>query len=115
MICLELYTFSKEKKKLSKRYASLEDDLRILLGAIEKLPEGNKSKHWDLLHSSANGQIKVMKVRLSCRSLKGQDRLRVIYGVRYGGVETQIDLLELYFKGEKEREDQSRINNYLSL
>jgi hypothetical protein len=52
--------------------------------------------------------------RLACRSLggsAGQSRLRIIYA--YIEKNRRIEFIEIYFKGEQENEDQSRIKRYL--
>lgn len=103
--------FRRSVKRFQKRFASLEGDLANLLKVIGAIPLGNGSKHWDILHASSDGLVKIIKVRLSCRSLKGQDRFRVIYG--YQTDRKQIDLIELYLKGEQDRESQALIDEYL--
>jgi len=47
---------------------------------------------------------------LACKYLRNSS-LRVIYA--YFIHERRVDFIELYFKGDKEREDGARINRYL--
>ena len=52
----------------------------------------------------------IVKARLACRYLRNSS-LRVIYA--YFIHERRVDFIELYFKGDKEREDGAGINRYL--
>ena len=52
----------------------------------------------------------IVKARLACKYLRNSS-LRVIYA--YFIHERRVDFIELYFKGDKEREDGARINRYL--
>jgi hypothetical protein len=49
---------------------------------------------------------------LFCRYLKGA-ALRIVYA--YHAAHTRVDFIEIYFKGDKENEDQERIKNYLDI
>lgn len=90
-------------------------DVSKLERVLEKLPCGTGGRHWNKLHASPDGSILIYKVRLACVSLRGQSPLRVIYACRLeGDTVVRVDLIELYYKGEKESEDQGRINEYLS-
>ena len=48
---------------------------------------------------------------MSCAYLR-RDTLRVIYA--YLPVQNQIEFIEIYFKGDKENENQKRIKDYLN-
>ena len=54
---------------------------------------------------------KIFKTKkFACRSLKGkgvQSGIRVIYG--YSEEEDRIELIEIYYKGDKDNEDRGRI------
>lgn len=100
--------FAKELKKLKKKYRTLEADLAVLKKAINVTPTGNDTKHWNILHQ--NDALYIVKVRLMCRALKGAS-MRVIYV--YNGNYTEILFIELYFKGDKDTEDWSRIKTYM--
>ena len=90
-------------------------DVSKLERVLEKLPCGTGGRHWNKLHASPDGSILIYKVRLACASLRGQSLLRVIYACRLeNGSVTGVDLIELYYKGEKENEDQGRIEDYLA-
>lgn len=104
----ELNKFSKELKRLRKKYKSLPDDLKEFQAVISITPLGN-SKHFNVITQTEN--LHIIKARLFCRYLKGSS-LRVIYS--YSEREQQIIFVEVYFKGDKENEDRSRIKEHLS-
>lgn len=99
--------FSKDFKRLSKKYKSLPDDLLEFKKVVTALPLGS-GKHFVILQNLE--QIKIMKARLFCRYLRGTS-LRIIYA--YREAETTIDFIELYFKGEQVNEDRGRIKSFL--
>ena len=106
--------FSRELKRLSKRYRSFSSDLEKLEQVLMALPRGTGGKHWNRLHSSSDGSVIVFKVRLACKSLQGQSLLRVIYACQMeDNVVVRIDLIELYYKGEQTSENKGRIEEYL--
>lgn len=100
--------FSKDFKRLSKKYKSLPDDLLEFKKIITELPLGS-GKHFVVLHSQE--KVKIVKARFFCRYLRGAS-LRIIYA--YRDTESIIDFIELYFKGEQENENRGLINNFLS-
>ncbi len=104
----ELPEFSRELKRLQKKYRSLHSDLEEFKKYLQEVPEGNDSKHWNCLHR--NGRVCVYKVRLTCAYLN-ESTMRVIYGFYL--LENRIDLIEIYYKGEKENEDRERIKTWL--
>lgn len=108
MMCYEkLTTFEKEFKRLFKKYRSLNKDLEIFKDALNIFPTG-QSNNSEIVHDGGN--LKIIKSRLFCRYLKGST-LRLIYA--YHKLENKICFLEIYYKGDKENEDRSRIKEYL--
>lgn len=103
----ELTAFSKEFKRLQKKYTSLSEDLDEFKRVIEVAPLGT-SKHFNVV--TKNEQCVVVKARFFCRYLKGSS-LRIIYGCKKSSA--SIDFIEIYFKGDKENEDRDRIDEYL--
>jgi len=112
-----LSEFEKDLKKLLKKFRTLEDDLQTFiqkqLNLYHKLHIDNKG----IFPISDLGIIypKIFKAKkFACRSLKGKgvtSGIRVIYA--YFSQEDVIELIEIYFKGEKENEDRNRIlKNY---
>ncbi len=110
--------FSKDFKRLSKKYKSLPDDLFEFKKVISELPLGS-GKHFTILYN--HDQLKILKARLFCRYLKGAS-LRIIYAynaryighpARYRESITTIDFIELYFKGEQVNENKKRIKDFV--
>jgi hypothetical protein len=108
--------FEKDIKKLLKRFKTLEDDLAIFikneLNLYHKLKIDNKG-----VFQVPNLKIKGPKIykakKFACRSLKGkgvQSGIRVIYA--HFEEKDKIELIEIYYKGDKENEDGERILKY---
>lgn len=105
--------FEKDIKRLLKRFKTLEDDLIIFiekeLNLYHKLKIDNKG-----IFQIPGLQIENPKIykakKFACRSLKGkgvQSGIRVIYA--HFEAEDKIELIEIYYKGDKENEDRERI------
>ena len=103
----ETNEFSKDFKRLSKKYRSLPDDLLEFKKIVSEIHLGS-GKHFVVLHE--NEEVKILKARLFCKYLRGAS-LRIIYA--YIEASTAIRFIELYFKGEQVNEDKSRINEFL--
>lgn len=99
--------FTKEFKRLAKKYRSLPNDLDEFKRVVVVAPLGN-SKHFNIITKTE--QCTIVKARLFCRYLKGTS-LRIIYAFHYQSC--KIDFIEIYFKGDKEGEDRERIKEYL--
>ncbi|MCK4306956.1 hypothetical protein KAW50_01870 [candidate division WOR-3 bacterium] len=108
--------FEKDIKKLLKRFRTLEDDLKTFiekeLNLYHKLKIDNRG-----VFRIPGLQIEGPKIykakKFACRSLKGKGSrsgIRVIYA--YFEEEDRIELIEIYYKGNKENEDRERILNY---
>lgn len=104
----ETSAFSKDIKRLSKKYRSLPEDLLEFKKVVAAVPCGN-SKHFVALHQKEN--LSIIKARLFCKYLK-RNSLRVVYA--YDAQLGQIVFIELYFKGNQERESHERIDEFLS-
>jgi hypothetical protein len=105
--------FEKDLRRLLKRFKTLEDDLMVFvrteLIAFHKLNKDTKG-----IFQITDLKIKKPKIfkakKFACRSLKGkgvQSGIQVIYGYFEG--EDRIELVEVYYKGDKENEDRARI------
>jgi hypothetical protein len=105
----QLNEFSKELKKFSKKYYSIEKDLEEFKKILNVNPEGT-SKHFNILTKNQELNIKIIKARFFCQYLKGAT-LRIVYA--YFTNEDRIEFIELYFKGDKETENKERILDYL--
>jgi hypothetical protein len=105
--------FERDMKRLRKRFRSLEDDLdnfiKTELKLFHKLGIDNKG----VVQIAGLGfqSPKVYKGRkFACRALKGKGAhsgIRVIYA--YFEEMDRIELIEIYYKGDKENEDRERI------
>lgn len=96
--------FEKEFKKYFKKYRTLEEDFAVFKKAVLAWPTGDKSKHWNVLKQ--DGEKYILKVRMMCRAVRGAS-FRVIY--YFDGKILELVFLEMYYKGNKEREDTERI------
>lgn len=113
---VSLPEFERELKKLGKRYKTLEDDLtnfiQSQLNLYHKLKIDNKGIFQITGLKIENPQIFKAK-KFACRSLKGkgvQSGIRIIYA--YFSEEDRIELVEIYYKGEKQNENRERILKY---
>ena len=102
-------SFAHDFKRLYKRFNSLEIDLGKIQKLLVKNPEGTDGRHWNVLHRFE--AVMIFKTRMMCQYLRRGD-LRIIYA--YFPAENRIDFIEIYFKGDKETEDQKRIKDYLN-
>ena len=110
--------FAKDLKKLLKKYPTLEEDLATWsekeLILYHKLGIDNEGVFRIAGLGTSTAAIYKSK-KFACRSLKGRGAhsgIRVIYSYDKG--EDSIDLIEIYFKGDKENEDRERIREYLA-
>ncbi|MFA5925798.1 MAG: hypothetical protein WC831_02595 [Parcubacteria group bacterium] len=104
----ELPEFSREFKKYSaKKYRTLQKDLDNFKKITDSIPTGT-GKHFNVLFS--NSEIKIIKARLFCRTLKGSS-MRIIYCFFQNA--NKIEFIEIYFKGDKENENRERIRDYI--
>jgi len=109
--------FEKDLKKLKKKYKSLEDDLDMFIKAQLTLYHKQGLDNGGIVRIPGLGfeTPKVFKARkFACKYLKGtgsNSGIRVIYA--YFEVEDKIELVEIYYKGNKENEDRNRVDcNY---
>ena len=114
-IC-RLPEFETDLRKLLKRFKTLEDDLKIFiekqLNLYHKLKIDNKGIFQIKGFPIESPKISKAK-KFTCRSLKGkgvQSGIRVIYA--YFEKEDKIELIEIYYKGDKENEERERILRY---
>ncbi len=114
---VRLPEFQKDLKKLSKKFTTLEEDLHIFIDKQLNLYHKHK------IDNKGNFPIPSLKIehpkffkakKIACRSLKGKGArsgIRVIYA--YFESDDRIELIEIYYKGDKENEDRERIiRNY---
>jgi len=110
--------FEKDFKKLLKRFKTLEDDLDTFISKQLKITHKLRIDNKGVVHISDLGieTPKIYKARkFACKALKGrgaQSGIRIIYA--YYEDKDIIEFIEIYFKGNKENEDKSRIIKYYS-
>ena len=109
--------FERDLKGLVKRFRTLEEDLATLLKTqlvlFHKLGVDNKGVFE--IPGMPFDEPRMYKVKkFACRALKGRGAnsgLRLIYA--HFEAADKIELVEIYFKGDKENEDRGRIlRNY---
>jgi mRNA-degrading endonuclease RelE of RelBE toxin-antitoxin system len=110
-----LVEFEKDLKRLSKKFRTLEGDLQTFiqkqLYLYHKLRIDNKGI-FPISDLGISYPIILKAKKFACRSLKGKgvaSGIRIIYA--YFDQEDVIELIEIYYKGEKENEDRKRIFN----
>ncbi|MFH1393128.1 MAG: hypothetical protein ABIG73_02000 [Patescibacteria group bacterium] len=114
----ETAEFTRDFKKLIKKFPSLSEDLEVV-----------KQYYIDLFHCKKidrHGIFKIENVgndenlqffkikKFACKSLKGRgikSGIRIIYAFHCADLE--VEFIEIYFKGDKENENQERIKEYL--
>ena len=110
---IRLPAFEREIRKMSKRFRTLEDDLSVFIDTelylFHKLNIDNKGIFRITELSYENPPVYKAK-KFACKSLKGKgvhSGIRVIYA--YYREMDRIELIEIYYKGDKENEDRDRI------
>ena len=103
----ELPEFSKEFKRLAKKYCSLPEDLDEFKKVLTVRPCG-QGKHFNVL--AKDEQCIIVKARFFSRFLRGSS-LRIIYAYHNGIF--SFCFIEIYPKNEKANEDRQRIKDYL--
>lgn len=108
-----LPAYEKDKKKLLKRFRTLDEDLQTFIDVQLKLFHKLRIDNGAIEHISDLGIIepKIYKVKkFACKSLKGkgvQSGIRIIYS--YLHTADKIEFIEIYYKGDKENEGRERI------
>ena len=111
-----LAEFKNDLKKLSKKYPSLEEDLKTFIDKQLKLYHKLRVDNGGIFPIS-NLDIEYPKIykakKFACKSLKGKgvmSGIRIIYA--YFEDKNDIEFIEAYYKGDKDNEDRSRILRY---
>jgi hypothetical protein len=111
----QLPEFEKDLKKL-KRFRTLEEDLEVFIRTQLNLYHKQNIDNKGIFPIPNLGidHPNIYKAKkFACKSLKGKgvaSGIRVIYA--YYGTEDCIEFIEIYYKGDKENEDRSRILKY---
>lgn len=112
MIFEELIEFKKDLKALLKKYRSIQDDLEVVQKILEVFPDERPPFSFPIDHLAIKSCIIKVK-KIACKSLKGRgvnSGIRIVYA--YFPEENRILFIEIYHKGEKEKEDRLRIKQY---
>ncbi|MBF8296212.1 MAG: hypothetical protein HW389_2757 [Bacteroidetes bacterium] len=110
---VRLLEFDKDTKRLKKRFRTLEEDLDVFIRSALIPFHEEGTDYGGIVRISDMGieHPSLYKVkRFACRALKGrgnQSGIRIIYA--YFKDENRIELVEVYFKGDKANEDRKRI------
>lgn len=113
---IRLPEFQKDLKKLLKRFRTLEEDLETFIKTQLNIyhKQGIDNKGIFQIPGLGFQDPQVFKAKkFACRALRGrgvQSGIRVIYA--YFEKQDKIELIEIYFKGDKENEDRERILRY---
>jgi hypothetical protein len=105
--------FEKDLRRLLKRFRTLKEDLDnfIKYGMVPYHKLGEDNGGIVRIPDLGFDQPKIFKARkFACRSMKGkgvQSGIRVIYA-NFEDID-KIELIEIYYKGDKENEDRKRI------
>jgi len=106
--------FEKELKKLSKKYRTLETDLKTFISVQLRLFHELNQDNGGIVNIAGLGieDPKIYKARkFACRALSGtgsNSGIRIIYA--YYAKESRVQFIEIYYKGDKEMEDRNRIS-----
>jgi len=109
--------FQKDLKRLLKKFRTLEEDLEtVKRNAIELYHLKNiNNRSVFPISDFCSEAILICKIKkFACKALKGRGSasgIRVIYA--YHIAASKVELIEIYFKGEKKKEDRGRIKKYL--
>ena len=101
--------YDKDEKRYTKRFRTIEEDIEVVKAILKVRPD-QRPPFSQRIEGLAI-ETCVIKVRkIACRTLKGkgvQSGFRLVYA--YFEAEQRIVLVELYYKGDQEMEDQMRI------
>jgi hypothetical protein len=100
--------FEHDLKRLGKKYLSLEHDLAVFQNNVVHV-DVSCNRKFVVLHQ--NERLMMIKARFFCKYLKG-NTLRIVYA-RFKD-EEKISFLEIFFKGDKAREDGGRIRDFIN-
>jgi mRNA-degrading endonuclease RelE of RelBE toxin-antitoxin system len=112
---LQVDEFAKDLKKLRKKFRNIDKDLEVFIKALKSEFPYQLPGTVQISGLGEEISIPIFKVRhFRSRDLKGGSRsgIRLIYA--YNSKENEITLIEIYFKGDKENEDQDRIKRYFT-
>ena len=114
---IETLEFQKDLKQLLKKYISLREDVELIKEAVIELYHVQKINNSSvfLIPGFCDENIKICKIKkFTCDSFKNRGSrsgIRIIYA--FFEKELKVEFLEIYYKGDEEKEDYTRIKEYL--
>lgn len=108
--------FNRDFQRLFKKFKTLEDDFKIFIEIQLNLYHKKKIDNKGIFPLTGLGleYPRIYKAKkFACRSLKSkgvQSGIRVIYA--YFEDADRIELIEIYYKGDKQSEDKDRISKH---
>lgn len=110
---LQLDEFTKDLKKLHKKFRNIGEDLEVFIKALKSEIPNQLPGTVQISGLGEEISVPIFKVRhFRSRDLRRGSRsgIRIIYA--YHSTRDEVTLIEIYFKGDKENEDQERIKRY---
>ena len=107
--------FAKDLKKLRKKYKNIDRDLEIFCKALQSELPNQLPGTVQISGLGEEISVPLFKVRhFRSRDLKRGSRsgIRIIYA--YNCDREEVTLIEIYYKGDKENEDQERMKRYFT-
>ncbi|MBN1455818.1 MAG: hypothetical protein JW945_06185 [Methanomicrobia archaeon] len=105
--------FEKDLKKLRKKYRTIDKDLEVFCKALQAELPNHLPGTVQISGLGEEISVPLYKVRhFRSRDLKRGSRsgIRIIYA--YQSDMNEVTLIEIYYKGDKEKEDLERIKRY---
>ncbi|MBU2082378.1 hypothetical protein KKH14_03085 [Patescibacteria group bacterium] len=114
----ETAEFSRDFKRLIRKFPSLSEDLEVVKQYYIELFHCKKiDRHgiFKIENAGNDENLQFFKIKkFACKALKGRgvmSGIRVIYA--YHVAISKVEFIEIYFKSDKENENQERIKEYL--
>ena len=103
--------FERDFKKLQKRYRTLGDDVQNFIKTVLPLYEPDRPMGVVRISDLGIENPEIYKAKkFACKSLKGKGArsgIRVIFS--FFQEDKKVELIEIYYKGDRENEDRKRI------
>jgi len=112
---LKVSEFTKDLKKLNKKYKTLNDDLETFCKVLIAVLPNHLPKTVQISGLGQDVKIPIFKVRrFRCKYLGGGSNsgIRVIYAYEQG--KDEVTLIEIYPKNKQENENRERILKYFT-
>lgn len=109
--------FKKDAKKLSKRWRSIPSDIKTAEAALRVVYSGDEEIYRQFFATkraaviSKSNEAELVKMRIDCKSLGNDKKVRLVFILLK--MRDTIQLVEVFAKNDKSRENQSRIQKYM--